>query len=60
MTVSEQALLYFCVLQRRLMQIELQMGLPQLKLLQEVETSWNSTYVMLKYVLELRVGAALT
>ena len=38
-----------------------QMGRPQLKLIQEVDTRWNSTYHMLQRIYDLRepVGAAL-
>ncbi|XP_057693511.1 E3 SUMO-protein ligase ZBED1-like [Corythoichthys intestinalis] len=45
----------------RLTQMQVQMGLPVLKLLQEVETRWNSTYLMLQRIYTLRepVGAAL-
>nr|XP_033491419.1 zinc finger BED domain-containing protein 4-like [Epinephelus lanceolatus] len=45
----------------RLTQVQEQMGRPKLKLTQEVETRWNSTYHMLQRVFELRepVGAAL-
>ncbi|XP_036066356.1 zinc finger BED domain-containing protein 1-like [Oryzias melastigma] len=42
-------------------QVQLHMGMPVRKLLQEVETRWNSTYLMLQRLVDLRepVGAAL-
>ncbi|XP_051962567.1 zinc finger BED domain-containing protein 4-like [Xyrauchen texanus] len=45
----------------RLTQVQEQMGQPALKLVQEVDTRWNSTYHMLQRVYDLRepVGAAL-
>ncbi|XP_034455384.1 zinc finger BED domain-containing protein 4-like [Hippoglossus hippoglossus] len=47
--------------QERLTQVQEQMGRPALKLIQEVDTRWNSTYHMLQRVYDLRepVGAAL-
>ncbi|XP_033990656.1 zinc finger BED domain-containing protein 4-like [Trematomus bernacchii] len=45
----------------KLVSVQRQMGRPTLKLLQEVETRWNSTYHMLQRLVDLRepVGAAL-
>ncbi|XP_077412229.1 E3 SUMO-protein ligase ZBED1-like isoform X2 [Vanacampus margaritifer] len=45
----------------RLTQMQVQMGFPVLKLIQEVDTRWNSTYLMLQRMYTLRepVGAAL-
>ncbi|KAJ4922015.1 hypothetical protein JOQ06_004034 [Pogonophryne albipinna] len=44
-----------------LVSVQRQLGRPTLKLLQEVETHWNSTYHMLQHLVDLRepVGAAL-
>ncbi|KAJ4922012.1 hypothetical protein JOQ06_004031 [Pogonophryne albipinna] len=44
-----------------LVSVQRQLGRPTLKLLQEVETRWNSTYHMLQHLVDLRepVGAAL-
>ena len=41
--------------------VQEQLGRPQLKLIQEVETRWNSTYTMLQWLFEQRepVGASL-
>lgn len=48
-------------LKEKLALVQEQMGRPKLKLLQEVETRWNSTFHMLQRLVELRepVGAAL-
>ena len=48
-------------LQERLSQVQMQMGRPVLKLIQEVETRWNSTFNMLQRLFQERetVGAAL-
>ncbi|KAJ4936575.1 hypothetical protein JOQ06_001164 [Pogonophryne albipinna] len=45
----------------KLVSVQRQLGRPTLKLLQEVETRWNSTYHMLQRLVDLRepVGAAL-
>ncbi|KAJ8264575.1 hypothetical protein GJAV_G00150870 [Gymnothorax javanicus] len=45
----------------RLVKVNGQMGRPELKLMQEVDTRWNSTYHMLQRIYDLRepVGAAL-
>ncbi|XP_015232424.1 PREDICTED: zinc finger BED domain-containing protein 1-like [Cyprinodon variegatus] len=45
----------------KLSQVQRHLGLQELKLMQEVETRWNSTYLMLQRLMELRepVGAAL-
>ncbi|KAJ4924097.1 hypothetical protein JOQ06_000337 [Pogonophryne albipinna] len=45
----------------KLVSVQKQLGRPTLKLLQEVETRWNSTYHMLQRLVDLRepVGAAL-
>ena len=50
-----------CFSQERLSQMQMQMGLPVLKLIQEVDTRWNSTYLMFQRLYEIRepVGAAL-
>ncbi|XP_029292076.1 zinc finger BED domain-containing protein 4-like isoform X2 [Cottoperca gobio] len=47
--------------QERLTKVQEQMGRPALKLIQEVDTRWNSTYHMLQRFYDLRepVGAAL-
>ena len=49
----------FCV-KERLVQMQTHMARPPLKLLQEVDTRWNSTYQMLQRIYDLRepVGAA--
>lgn len=41
--------------------MQLHLGIPQLKLLQEVETRWNSTYIMFQRLVEMKeaVGASL-
>lgn len=48
-------------LKEKLTQVQLHLGMPTMKLLQEVDTRWNSTYVMLQRLVEQRepVGAAL-
>ncbi|XP_038133603.1 E3 SUMO-protein ligase ZBED1-like, partial [Cyprinodon tularosa] len=45
----------------KLSQVQRHLGLQELKLMQEVETRWNSTYLMLQRLMELRepVGATL-
>ncbi|KAK0144816.1 Zinc finger BED domain-containing protein 1 [Merluccius polli] len=52
----------FCVLKEKLALIQEQMGKPTLKLIQEVETRWNSTFQMLQTLVDQRepVGAALS
>lgn len=54
--------LIFCVLKEKLALIQEQMGKPKLKLIQEVETRWNSTFQMLQRLVDQRepVGAALS
>ncbi len=53
----------FCchILWEKLVKVNEQMGRPDLKLIQEVDTRWNSTYHMLQRIYDLResVGAAL-
>ncbi|XP_027877762.1 zinc finger BED domain-containing protein 1-like [Xiphophorus couchianus] len=48
-------------LKEKLTQVQLQLGMQATKLMQEAETRWNSTYLMLQCLVELRepVGAAL-
>ena len=48
-------------LKEKLTQVQLHLGMANMKLMQEVETRWNSTYLMLQRLMEQRepVGAAL-
>uniref|UniRef100_A0A0S7ESM7 PPUP9221 n=1 Tax=Poeciliopsis prolifica TaxID=188132 RepID=A0A0S7ESM7_9TELE len=48
-------------LKEKLTQVQLQLGMQATKLMQEVETRWNSTYLMRQRLVKLRepVGAAL-